>query len=454
MKSALRFIVPLAFLLLPALAAVQPGWQEIDVNKDGKTDHVAITYLADIAFNQQGQIVGWYVKQYRGSSFGGNYDRAPNLVRPGVSAPGTLSGFNPENADFAVGANGDLIARFTQGDTTVTYTIHPRLLTLDLEVKTPTPRTLTWSGIGGTDTPVTKWLGQGSTTPTNSGSGAARYVSWQTQPTKGYALVLIPRDITPISLNVQNGAGIAQIQIPAGGEDFKVYGGQNEMVRLHVERLLELPGLFTPDIWGRLSLGLLWVMETGHRYTGSWFLAIVFLTILVRLLLWPLMHQQYKSMAEIQRIQPLIEEINKKYKDNQEKRTEATMKLYQEHKVNPAAGCLPLFLQMPILFVLWKVISNYEFSQGFLWLPDLALPDPYYILPVLYVASMIASTWLSAHGNQTAIRQGIFINLIFIFLVLQFPSGVTIYWILSTLISLGQQVLINRSLAARPVAAK
>lgn len=123
------------------------------------------------------------------------------------------------------------------------------------------------------------------------------------------------------------------------------------------------------------------------------------------------------------------------------------MKLYQEHKVNPAAGCLPLLIQMPILFILWRVIANYEFGQGFLWIPDLALPDPYYILPILYVASTFLSTWLSAHGNRDLIRQSLFMNLIFVFLVLQFPSGVTLYWVLSTLIGLVQQWLINKSLA-------
>ena len=123
------------------------------------------------------------------------------------------------------------------------------------------------------------------------------------------------------------------------------------------------------------------------------------------------------------------------------------MKLYQEHRVNPAAGCLPLLIQMPILFILWKVIANYEFGQGFLWIPDLALPDPYYILPVLYVASTFLSTWLSAHGNRDLIRQSLFMNLIFVFLVLQFPSGGTLYWVLSTLPGLVPQWLINKSLA-------
>jgi Preprotein translocase subunit YidC len=241
-----------------------------------------------------------------------------------------------------------------------------------------------------------------------------------------------------------------EVRLPLG-QEVKVYGGQNELVRFHVEGLLALPGLFTPNLWGQLSLGLLWIMEIAFRYTGSWGLAILFLTLVVRLLLWPLMHQQFKSMAEMQRLQPLIQKINEKYKDDPNKRAEATMKLYQEHKVNPAAGCLPLFIQMPILFILWKVIANYEFGQGLLWIPDLALPDPYYILPVLYVASTLLSTWLSAHGNKDLIRQSLFINLIFIFLVLQFPAGVTLYWVLSNLIGLFQQWLINKSL--KPLAA-
>jgi len=425
----MRRLIALALLLLPALA-LEAGFKDVDVNGDGVPEKVAVTNLVDLAFDQKGQVVGWYVKTYKGTAIG-DYAKAPNLRANGpVVSP---AGFTPTKAEFLV-EDGRLLARFQGPEGTLTYEIAKGRYTVG--VRADFPLTLRLSAQGA---PRVLLEGQGEPLP--SGEGRFRYLAWQTRPKAGYALVAFAE--TPLKARLVGKEGEVAL---APGETLKVYGGQNELVRFHVEGLLALPGLFTPNLWGQLSLGLLWIMEIAFRYTGSWGLAILFLTLVVRLLLWPLMHQQFKSMAEMQRLQPLIQKINEKYKDDPNKRAEATMKLYQEHKVNPAAGCLPLFIQMPILFILWKVIANYEFGQGLLWIPDLALPDPYYILPVLYVASTLLSTWLSAHGNKDVIRQGLFMNLIFVFLVLQFPAGVTLYWVLSNLIGLFQQWLINKSL--------
>ncbi|WP_117237288.1 YidC/Oxa1 family membrane protein insertase [Thermus sediminis] len=425
----MRWLLAWALLLLPAWA-LEAGFKELDVNGDGVLEKIAVTNLMDLAFNEKGEVVGWYVKTYKGTVIG-DYARAPNLAANGpVLSP---AGFIPLKADFRV-ENGRLLAHFQGEEGTLTYEIATGRYTV--RVRADFPLTLRLSAQG---TP--KVLLEGQEEPLPSGEGSLRYLAWQTRPKAGYALVAFGEG--PLEGRLVGREGEVRL---SPGQTLKVYGGQNELVRFHVEGLLSLPGLFLPNIWGQLSLGLLWIMETAFRYTGNWGLAILFLTLVVRLLLWPLMHQQFKSMAEMQRLQPLIQKINQKYKDDPNKRAEATMKLYQEHKVNPAAGCLPLLLQMPILFLLWKVISSYEFGQGLLWIPDLALPDPFYILPLLYVVSTFLSTWLSAQGNKDLIRQSLFINLIFIFLVLQFPSGVTLYWVLSNLVGLGQQWLINKSL--------
>jgi YidC/Oxa1 family membrane protein insertase len=445
------FWISLAVFALAPAFALKPEWRDVDINKDGKPEKVAVTNLADVAFSDQGQILGWYIKTIRGSDFKDNYDRAPNLVRSGQTLPGTLSDFQPTKSEFSRRDPGDpdsdFIAKFTQGDTSITYTVHPRFLTMDVDVQSPTPRKLTWTGIGGSDTPITKWLGQGNKEPLNAGQGPAVYVGWQTQRGAGFAMFLRPQTPTPISLTQLNGTGIAEVSLPAGNFNLKVYGGANELVRLHVENFYQLPGVFQPNIWGQISLGLLWVLEEAHRLVGgSWILAILVVTLLIRILMWPLMHRQFKSMGEMQKIQPLMKKIQEKYKDNKEKQQEEMMKLYQEHKINPLAGCIPLLLQMPILFLVYKIMVGYEFGQGFLWIPDLALPDPIYILPILYILVLLASTWLSAAGNKDALRQGILINLVFAFLLFSFPAGVTIYWLLSTVISVGQQWLINKQL--------
>lgn len=453
------FWTSLALFALAPTFALTPEWRDMDVNKDGKPEKVAVTNLADIAFNEQGQIAGWYIKTVRATDFKGNYDRAPNLVRAGQTLPGTLEGFTPSQREFIRREQGnpdaDFIARFSNGETTLTYTIHPRFLTIDVEIQSPSPRKLLWTGIGGTDSPITKWLGQGNQEPISAGQGLAVYAGWQTQKSAGFAMFVRPQTPTPITLTQLNGAGIAEISVPAGGFGLKVYGGANELVRLSVEDFYELPGVFQPNIWGQISLGLLWLLEEAHRLVGgSWVLAIVLITILIRILFWPLMHQQYKSMAEMQKIQPLMKKIQEKYKDNKEKQQEEMMKLYQEHKINPLGGCFPLLLQMPILFLMFKIMSGYEFGQGFLWVPDLALPDPFYILPVIYILVIFLSTLMTAAGNKDAIRQGIIINLVFAFILFSFPAGVNLYYTLFTILGVGQQYLINKQLGiGKPSAA-
>ncbi len=443
----MKRLIPLLLLLaLPALA-LKAGWREVDTTGDGTPEHVAVTNLMDVAFNDEGKIVGWYVKPVKGREIK-DYARAANLIRPELEKPGLSNlALKPESFQEKDGA---LVARFTGEGVVLTWTISLGRYTTELKVESRQPATLVWSGIGGSDRPTTKILLKGSDKPLPAGEGEAVYLAIQSRPNRGYAFVLLPPEPLPAKLELKGAGALATVRLPAGETTFRVYGGQNELVRYHVEGLLDLPGLFKPNIWGQLSLGLLALMEFFYRLTGNWGLAILLLTLVVRLLLWPLMHQQFKSMAEMQRLKPYVDEINKKYKDDPEKKNQELMKLYAEHKVNPAAGCLPMFIQLPLLFVLWRVIANYEFGEGFLWIPDLSLPDPYYLLPLFYVLVMIAQTLLMSQGNKDQIRQSLFMNLIFLYLVLQFPAGVTLYWVFSTLIGLIQQWLINRQLKAKP----
>jgi YidC/Oxa1 family membrane protein insertase len=157
---------------------------------------------------------------------------------------------------------------------------------------------------------------------------------------------------------------------------------------------------------------------------------------------------QTKSMVGMQQLQPKLQALQKKYKDNREKLTQETMKLYKEAGVNPAGGCLPIFAQMPLFIILWRIFSNFEFNEGFLWIPDLGLPDPTFILPILYVGVMMASAFLMAKGNPQSLRLQIMINLVFVFFIIQFPAGVTLYWVVSMLVQVLQHYLIQRNYPA------
>jgi YidC/Oxa1 family membrane protein insertase len=218
------------------------------------------------------------------------------------------------------------------------------------------------------------------------------------------------------------------------------------------------------DVLASMGLGPNW----------SWGLAIIGLTIIVRLVLFPLTWKQFSSAQSMQLIQPQIKELQKKYKSDRGKLQQETMKLYQEHRVNPFASCLPLLLQLPVFISLYAAIKGlgplsapiYQPSvialnrASFLWIPHLGLPDPYYILLVLYVVSQLISTELML-ATQTDKSQKMIMRampIMFVFFLWRFPAGLFVYWVTTNIWTIGQQLLIRKmmkpkdlaTLAARP----
>ncbi len=178
-------------------------------------------------------------------------------------------------------------------------------------------------------------------------------------------------------------------------------------------------------------------------------IVIILLTIIVRLILTPLTISQTKSMARMQKMQPQIKELQKKYKDDKQKLQQETMEFYKKNNVNPLAGCLPLILQMPVFFALFRtlreptervtsVVDNFKF----LWL-ELDKPDPYYILVILMVATMFLSTKLTTTDpKQSKIMY--LMPLVFGFISFRFEAGILIYWVTTNVWSIGQQYIVNR----------
>lgn len=195
----------------------------------------------------------------------------------------------------------------------------------------------------------------------------------------------------------------------------------------------------------------------------SWGLAIIGLTIIVRLILFPLTWKQFSSAQAMQAIQPKIKELQRKYKGDRDKIQQETMKLYQEHRVNPFASCLPLILQLPVFISLYYAIRGTDYlnptttqqlaDAGFLWIKSVAagggglgLPDPTYILLVLYVVTQLTSTELML-VTQTDKTQKMIMRsmpIIFIFILWRFPAGLFIYWVTTNLWTIGQQLLIRK----------
>jgi YidC/Oxa1 family membrane protein insertase len=199
---------------------------------------------------------------------------------------------------------------------------------------------------------------------------------------------------------------------------------------------------------------LLIAMNWINTYTGSYGWTIIILTIIIKIVLYPLTLKSFKSMKELQKVQPLMKEIQQKYKDDKQKLNQELMKLYSEHKINPMGGCLPMLLQIPILFALYKVfyqaieLRHTPFHIVGTWLPDLSAMDPYYITPVLMGASQFVMQKMTpTAGDPMQQKILLIMPVIFTFMFLSFPSGLVIYWLVSNVLSIAQQAYINRKLS-------
>lgn len=183
---------------------------------------------------------------------------------------------------------------------------------------------------------------------------------------------------------------------------------------------------------------------------GNWGVAIILITFTVKGLLYPLTKAQYTSMAKMRLLQPKIQELRDRYGDDRQKISKAMMELYKKEKVNPLGGCFPILLQMPIFIALyWSLMESVELRHApfMLWIQDLSVQDPYYVLPILMGVSMFFIQKLSPNSVQDPMQQKVmkFMPVIFTFFFLWFPAGLVLYWLVSNIVTLIQQTWIYRS---------
>jgi YidC/Oxa1 family membrane protein insertase len=178
-------------------------------------------------------------------------------------------------------------------------------------------------------------------------------------------------------------------------------------------------------------------------------LVLVFFGILVRVLLWPLNQKAMRANLQLQGVQPLMKEIQDKYKSDPQRMQQEMFKLYKEHSVNPLGGCWPMLLPMPVLFALFFVFQNTIELRGasFLWLPDLSRPDPFYIIPLIMGLSMFGLSKMGQMGMEPNPQMKMMLYVMPVmmtFLFLNFASGLNLYYAVSNIASIPQQWLIAR----------
>lgn len=216
-----------------------------------------------------------------------------------------------------------------------------------------------------------------------------------------------------------------------------------------------------------VALPLLQALNFSHRVTGNYGLDIILLTVVIKILFFPLTKKSFESMRAMQKLQPQMTALRERFKDKPEQMNKEIMELYKRHKVNPLGGCLPMVLQIPVFIGLYQGLLNaveLRHAPFMLWINDLSAPDrlgnlqiPFVqhpgfpMLTLLMGASMFAQQWMTPSAADPAQQRIMLIMpVMFTFMFINFPSGLTLYWLVNNILTIGQQVAINRTAPAKP----
>ena len=201
-----------------------------------------------------------------------------------------------------------------------------------------------------------------------------------------------------------------------------------------------------------LSQPLFWLLSKAYGLFANWGVAIIAVTILIKLVFYKLTESSGRSMAKMRNLQPRIKALQERYKDDRQQLSQAMMDLYKREKVNPAAGCLPILIQMPFFLAFyWVLLESVEMRQApfALWISDLSSRDPYFILPVIMGASMFLQQKLNPQvGDPVQVKVMQIMPIIFTAFFAFFPSGLVLYWVTNTVLSIAQQWRINKVVEA------
>jgi len=240
------------------------------------------------------------------------------------------------------------------------------------------------------------------------------------------------------------------IVVPAGGEfTFETAAFVGPKLQKQLEALHDKLTLTVDYGWLTIiSNPLFWLLSIVHNFVGNWGLAIILVTILIKMAFYKLTEASGRSMAKMREIQPRMKALQDRYKDDRQALSQAMMELYKREKVNPAAGCLPILIQMPFFLAFyWVLLESVEMRQApfALWITDLSSRDPYFILPVIMGAAMLFQQQLNpAPADPVQAKVMKIMPIMFTGFFAFFPSGLVLYWVTNTLLSIAQQWHINK----------
>ena len=274
-------------------------------------------------------------------------------------------------------------------------------------------------------------------------------------PDSGHTFSVSVRDNVAISSMIGPAATIA----PGAEEVFTMTVFVGPKLQSQLEEVDETLKLTVDYGWLTIiSNPLFWLLSFTYSFVGNWGLAIIIVTILIKLVFYKLTEASGRSMAKMREIQPRMKALQERYKDDRQALSQAMMELYKREKVNPAAGCLPILIQMPFFLAFyWVLLESVEMRQApfALWITDLSARDPFFILPLIMGAAMLFQQKLNpAPADPVQARVMQIMPIMFTVFFAFFPSGLVLYWVTNTVLSIGQQWYINKVVAEESKKAK
>ncbi len=280
---------------------------------------------------------------------------------------------------------------------------------------------------------------------------------WTAFENKFFIGAVVPLKNAATQVHIQNPDGIVEntLQSPpltldqgqAVTLDYLLYFGPRDLdILKKVDHQLNKAIDF--GFFGPIARPLLSFLKFFYRYVGNYGVAIILLTVIIKLLFWPLTQKSYTSMKAMQTLQPQMQKIREKHKNDKERLNKEIMELYKKNRVNPLGGCLPMIIQIPVFFALYEVLlRSIALRQApfIFWLTDLSSKDPYYITPIIMGVTMFIQQKMSPTTmDPTQAKLFLAMPIVFTFLFLNFPSGLVVYWLVNNLLTILQQYFINR----------
>ena len=264
-----------------------------------------------------------------------------------------------------------------------------------------------------------------------------------TEPESGGRFAIGYKTLAPVSVAPGSSAQL----------DTKLYVGpkdQSRLAKLETDGIA--PGIRLTVDYGVLTFiaaPLFWLLAWIHKLVHNWGFAIILLTVLIKLVFYPLSAASYRSMAQMRKLQPRLQAMKERYGDDRQKMQQAMMEMYKTEKINPLGGCLPILVQIPVFIALyWVLLESVEMRQApfMLWIKDLSSKDPYFVLPLLMGASMLVQQWLNPQPVDPIQKKVMYaLPVVFTGMFAFFPAGLVLYWVVQNLLSIAQQWHITRA---------